>query len=577
VFNKYYQQQLQNLRELAQQFSKVHPAIAPLLSGPSSDPDVERLLEGVSFLTGLLQQKLDDEFPEIIHGLTDVIFPHYLRPVPSSSIVVFAPKPSLQETIEVPAGTSLGSIPVEGTKCIFRTCFDLEVHPLKLVLAELVQNPPNPNQIRLVLELSGPNLTQWQPRCLSFLLGGSYTQATDLFLLLTRYVRRIIIKAGQEGSQCILPPHFLLKSGFELQNSLLSYPAHAFAGFRLLQEYFILPHKFLFLELRGWENWQDRGESSRFEIVFELEHSPLAPPKIKADYIIPFATPVINLFAYESDPILLDPRLEKVRVRPATKRKEHFQVFSVDKVVGHKQGSVTSKEYSPLESFFRQDEDSSVYQVVRTRSPIDNSAETYLSFTFPARGPEPEEETLSLSLTCTNGTLPELLQLGDIRVQSSDSPGLLDFYNIIPPTSPLNPPLGKNTLWKLLSHLSLNFLPLADPRNLIDLLKLYISPEGRDRAKIEANLKRIEGIVDFSVKPADRIVDGLIMRGQKIQLTVRQDHFAGIGDLFLFGSVLDLFFGIYSSMNTFTQFELIDNISGETFLWPVRIGEKALI
>ena len=107
AFNKYYQRELQNLRDLAREFSKVHPAIAPLLSGPTSDPDVERLLEGVAFLTGLLNQKLEDDFPQIIHGLMDVLFPNYLKPVPSSSLVIFTPKPSLMESITVPAGTPL--------------------------------------------------------------------------------------------------------------------------------------------------------------------------------------------------------------------------------------------------------------------------------------------------------------------------------------------------------------------------------------------------------------------------------------------------------------------------------------
>ena len=65
MFNRHYQQELQNLKELAVEFSKAHPALAPMLSGQTPDPDVERLLEGVAFLTGLLRQKLEDEFPEI--------------------------------------------------------------------------------------------------------------------------------------------------------------------------------------------------------------------------------------------------------------------------------------------------------------------------------------------------------------------------------------------------------------------------------------------------------------------------------------------------------------------------------
>ena len=68
MFNRYYQEELQNLRERAREFSAVHPAAAPMLGGQSSDPDVERLLEGVAFLTGLLRRKLDDELPEVIRG-----------------------------------------------------------------------------------------------------------------------------------------------------------------------------------------------------------------------------------------------------------------------------------------------------------------------------------------------------------------------------------------------------------------------------------------------------------------------------------------------------------------------------
>jgi len=56
VFDIYYQQELENLRELARDFSRVHPAAAPMLGGQSADPDVERLLEAVALLTGLMRR-----------------------------------------------------------------------------------------------------------------------------------------------------------------------------------------------------------------------------------------------------------------------------------------------------------------------------------------------------------------------------------------------------------------------------------------------------------------------------------------------------------------------------------------
>ncbi|MBN1290603.1 MAG: type VI secretion system baseplate subunit TssF [Candidatus Latescibacteria bacterium] len=577
MFNIYYQQELQNLRDLAREFSKVHPSIAPLLSGTSSDPDVERLLEGVAFLTGLLHRKLDDEFPEIIHGLMDIIFPHFLRPIPSTSIVVFSPKPSMQETIKVTAGTSLASIPVEGTSCFFRTCFDTEVHPLRLKSAELTQKSGQNDLIRLVFELSGQNLSQWQPKCLSFFLGSSYTQASNLYMLLTKYVKNIILKSVKSENKCYLPPSSLIPSGLLPENSLLPFPTHSFRGYRFLQEYFILPQKFLFLELQDFEKWTDRGNGSTFEIIFEMGQSPLPVPKIGIDNFILFATPVINLFHDDNDQFTLDHRLEKIRVRPSTKSKDHYQVFSVDKVVGFKQGSVAQKEYTPLELFSHQKNDSSVYQVIHARSPIDNSPELYLSFTYPPEGPAPEPETLTMSLTYTNGTLPERLQLGDICEQTSNSPGLLDFKNILPPTAPVEPLLGKNTLWRLLSHLSLNLLKISNTDSIKNLLRLYTSPEGKDRTKISANMKRIDGIEKFIVTPVDRLDGGQVIRGQKIDITARVDHFACLGDLYIFISVLDLFLGMYSSMNSFMQLTLKDSITGEAFTWPARLGDRPLI
>ena len=116
MFNRYFQQELSNLKALGNEFARNHPAVAPMLSGLSTDPDVERLLEGVAFLTGLLRQKLDDDFPEIIHELFQLIWPHYLRPLPATSIVAFSPKASLKQTIQVAKGVQLASEQVDEWK-----------------------------------------------------------------------------------------------------------------------------------------------------------------------------------------------------------------------------------------------------------------------------------------------------------------------------------------------------------------------------------------------------------------------------------------------------------------------------
>ncbi|HQK86880.1 MAG TPA: type VI secretion system baseplate subunit TssF [Acidobacteriota bacterium] len=575
MINDYCQEELQNLRELAVEFAKAHPALAPMLSGPSTDPDVERLLEGVAFLTGLLRGKLDDDFPEIVHSLMELIFPHLLRPVPASTVVAFSPKPGLQESVIVKAGTSLAGVPIDGVTCLFRTCFHVEAHPLKITAAELRQSPGQPDRIRIACELTGPTLDQWRPTRLGFFLGDSLSLAMDLFLLLSRYIRRITVAPAAGGMPTELPPGSLHAVGFDLDNALLAFPRQAFRGYRLLQEYFILPEKFLFFELQGWDAWRDRGKGNAFELLFELMPAPVAPPRVKADSFVLNATPVINLFRQEAEPVQLDHRTEKVRIRPATKQPGCYQVYSVDTVAGYRQGSVTRRDYRPLEAFSAQTGGAAVYQVIRARSPIDGTPETMLSFAYSSDPADLVSETLSITLTCTNGTLPERLQLGDICKPTEDSPELLTYRNILPLTPAVEPVLGKNALWRLLAHLSLNFMALADSTGLKEMLRQYI-PAGRDRARVSANIKQVDGVADFTVTPSDRLFRGQVMRGQQVALTVRQDHYTGLGGMFLFGSVLELFMGVYCSMNSYSQFQIKDTLSGETFSWPPRIGDRQL-
>ena len=577
MFSRYYLQELSYLKNLAVEFSKVHPALAPRLGDQGPDPDVERLLEGVAFSTALLRQKLEDEFPEIVHGLMQLIFPHYLRPVPSTSIITFSPKLGLKDTLTVPKGTRVASIPVEGTPCIFKTCFDVEAHPLGLTDVRLLEQPARFTQIVLSFELTGTNLGLWAPKSLRFFLGGDYADASNLYLLLNRHVKKIVIKSKEGGEALTLPPHFLRPCGFSKEEGLIPYPAQSLPGYRIIQEYFLLPQKFLFMDLYGLEQWSERGEGTEFEILFELSNLPFEPPQPKKEHFVLFASPIINIFDHGADPTILDHRQFEYPVRPSGSNSNHYEVYSVDSVIGLVRGSVERKEYSPFELFRSPGEGRPIYHVVRKPSALDQSARVFLSLPYSSDSGSLVDETLSVELSCTNATLPEKLQLGDISQPTSTSPELMEFKNIIPVTASVQPPLGSNALWRFLSHLSLNYLSLAEAQNLKELLRLYIFPEGRDKPKIAANEKRVSGIEDIRVNPAERLVSGHMMRGQDIRVKLRQDHFASTGDMFLFGSILDYFLGAFASMNCFTRLRALDTIKGETYLWPPRIGDTPLL
>jgi type VI secretion system protein ImpG len=577
MFNRYYQQELSYLRGLAVQFSKAHPALAPMLSGPSTDPDVERLLEGVAFLTGLLKQKLDDEYPEIVHELIQLIWPHYLRPIPSSTIVAFTPKPILKQSLVIPAGIHLASVPVDGTSCLFKTCYDVEVHPLTLVEAALKQEPGHPPTVMLKFHLNGLKLSDWQPSSLRLFLGADYPSACDLYCLLRSRLKQISIVSQGSSTPLVLTPDFLKPVGLSEREALIPYPSHSFPGYRILQEYFVFPEKFLFLDLEGWELWHDRGEGSQFTIAFELGALPWAPPRITRESFFLFATPVINLFPHEADPIRLDHRKTEYLVRPSGSIPGHHQTYSIEEVIGFVHGTAQERRYQPFDFFKPEVGSSPVYHINHKRSLLGEGFDVYLSVAYPPESGVPATETLSLSLLCTNGFLPEQLKAEDISQHTSSSPEYVEFRNIHSPKAYVLPPVGTNLLWQFLSHLSLNYLSLNRAENLRALLQLYLFPNSRDRSAFTANQKRLAAIEAVKSIGSDRLVSGILMRGQEIKLKVREDYFASPGDLFLFGCVLDGFLGGYATINTFTHLFIEEVTRGEQYQWPARIGDHPLI
>lgn len=565
---------------MGKEFAAKYPTLAHYLAEPGSDPDVERLLEGFAFLTGRIRQKLDDELQELTQTLIGLLYPHYLRPIPSMAILEFEPQRTLRSPYLIPrVETEVDSIPLIGnTRCRFRTCYDVELLPISVEEATLMGQ-----QLKLRFKLlNGVQFESLKISKLRLNLHGDPITQYHLYFLLCNKVQRVILRpVDQSEKELVLEQRNVKPVGFDEDESLLPYPANSFVGYRLLQEYFSFPEKFMFIDITGIEGGSELGIKEDLEIIFHFSQKPSEPLRVTRDNFHVNCTPIINLFPRYADPIRVDHSRTEYKVRPEGPNSHNYEVYSVDEVFGTIQGTSTRRIYEPFFSFTHSSPSrDSVYYQTRIQSSIvdGNSTETYISFVNADRTVAvPPTETVSIQLTCLNRQITEQLKLGDIRVPTNSSPEVAKFKNITNVTPTIYPPLDGRLYWKLISHLSLSRRSIADRDALKGVLNLYNYPSRSDRRLAVENERRIEGIVNVQSSKKEIIHNGAIIRGTEVLIDISEEHFATDGDIFLFASVIDEFLSLYASINSFTQLTVRGVTRKEAYSWQPKIGKQTLI
>lgn len=574
--NKYYQNELEKLREHAVEFSQAYPTIAPQLAQASTDPDVERILEGVAFLSAQIRQKIDDDFPEFAQGLLKQIFPHYLRPMPSATIVQFKPKDIQKSQVSVPKRTFIDSIEVDGLNCRFSTVFDINVWPLAVSNVRQGETATGKKSIEIDFTMKGLSASQMTDESIRLHLGGDYHGAVELFYLLMHCVDYIEVQQSGATDSMRADAVNIIPVGFESDQGLVDYPDNSFPAYRLIQEYYILKEKFLFIDLRNIRQYLSRISSGAFTIKFFLKDNISSLPRLSKERFILNATPAVNLFKRDAESMLNDHKRSEYRIRPLRDTDDHYQIYSVDSVAGQNRRSGSKISYKEIGLANPDLNTAPVYQLYH-RQADSHGTHVYISFSYPPDYKLTNQETMAIELTCSNGDHPSKLKPGDISKPTSSSSDLMTFSNITTPSDHQNVPAGSSMLWRLLSHLSLNYLSLADTDNLKALLGLYIFSSNAGNTMEVANRKRIEGILKITVDACDRLVGGVPMRGQSINVRVNPANFAGKGDMYLFGVLLDRLFASFASINCFTEFSMTDDSSDETFTWAAKVGDRPLI
>ncbi len=581
TYSDYFKKELRRLKKTGIDFSKENPVLSPMFSSSGSDSDVDRLLEGVAFLTAGINKKLDDEFPEILHNLVQSVCPQYLQPVPSATIIEFTPRSNLNNVFKIPKGTHIDSLPVNDVSCRFSTCHDIDVYPAAIMDVGINENLSGDSsksavEIKIDFLLNTMNLSEFKLNNIKLSLSGNFLNASNIYFLLNHYLDNITVNTPGENEDFILDKSKIIPSSFDNKNSLYPFPSNVFPSYRVLREFFIFPEKFLNIDV-DISSWINRGEGDRFSITFNCKKFPYELPEISKDTFKLFVVPAVNLFSREAEPVLTEQRESEVLVQPTGLDNGLYQVFSVDKVTGFERGASKSRDFVPFTGYQPESEEQPVYNIVFRPSVKEEQMDINLSVAYPRTEEMPESEIISIMLTCSNGRVAENLQPGEISKPAGNTPELVSYKNISPSTTSYPPPFDDKLLWYLLSYLSINFLSLSDIENLKALLNSCVISGGRVKAREISNEKKISSLKNVIITPKEFLITGSLYRGKSIMIKIDSNNFGSYGDMYLFGSVLDFFLGSYASMNTVTELIFLDEKSGDKIQWPTRLGTRLLL
>jgi type VI secretion system protein ImpG len=636
-----YKRERQCLLELGAEFARDHPLIAGRLGLEGlecADPYVERLIESFAFLAARIQLKLQSQFPRFTEHLLEMVCPQYLSPTPSMAVVELRPRAGdagrLGSGHTVPRGSALLGSPGKGlkTSCEYRTAHETTLWPIEIQDAAYVEGvgelgaalPGRTNgrssvQATLRLRLSavgGAKLQALPLDRLPLYLHGDPETVPRLYEQLTANVVGAMARpAQQRGAWCeALSGEVVRAIGFEDGEALLPNGRRSFQGYRLLHEYFAFPSRFAFIELCGLRPAVRRCAEGVLEIVVLLDdYDRSLAGAVKASNFHLFCTPAINLFPRTADPIHLTDAATEHHVVPDRSRPLDLEVYSVERVVGYGSGADAKRTFLP---FYAPGTDatgsgSGAYFTLHRepRKPSEQQrangsrssylgSEVFLSLVDGEEGPFASDlKQLSVETLCTNRDLPILMLVGpgrddgqpppakgsareptDFRLQSGAP---VESVRCLAGPTPPRPAHPKGELsWRLISHLSLNYLSITDGGEsqgaaaLRELLQLYAD-------LTDAGVKRqINGVVSVSSTSAVHRVPApgpiTFARGLDIAITCDEAAFEGVGAMRL-AAVLERFFARYVSINSVTATRLNTIQRGEVHRWPARAGRRHVL
>lgn len=618
---RYYNQELQHLREMGAEFATQFPKIAARLRMDGievSDPYVERLLEGFAFLTARIQLKLDAEFPRFTQRVAEILYPQFLAPMPSMLIAKLNADPgdaALTAGVTLERGSKMKSLAGRSgpTECQFRSAHEVTLWPVEIGAAEYFSHTSNlplnsrpdwkkfGGGVRMTLRATGGiDFSRIGLDHLRLHVSAGDETAYRLYELICGNALGVVVQAGKGGGarHLTIDSDAIEAVGFDEEHALLPTTLRGFEGYRLMQEYFAFPQRFLFFDLFDVGDALRELGGQEVEVIFLFSRGDASLLQtVDSTSFALNCVPAVNLFEHRCDRIHVDHGSYELHVVPDRVRPMDFEINELTMVTGYGVGLDSERQFLPLysafhtedhghEAYFAVQREPRLLSTVQRRDGPRSSyigSEVFISIVDSKEAPFSDDlQQLGVTATCSNRDLPLLMPLGvsGTDLQLEKSVAVSSVRVIKGPSRPLSAQREGNVAWRLINQFSLNHVSLTDTDQeqgaaaIRELLRLY-THEGDTSLN-----KQIDGVRSMTTRQVVRRLPmpGPIAFGRGVQIDVEVDEMAFQGSsAFLFGCVLERFFARHISMNGFTETTVRSQTRGVIMSGRPRCGTRPIL
>lgn len=615
----FYEHELALLRRSLAEFATRYPRTAAALSisgEHSEDHQVEWMIQSAALLNARLRARIEDAVPEFTRALLEVLYPEYLRPFPSCTIVCFEPNKETIAQLSKPSVIARGApLKSEAGGYDFQTVYDITLAPLQIADARYasastapssVQLPPDTTgilSIAFATPTSGSLLNDIAPDTLRLYIDGHRPTVAAVIDVLLQRASVAFVEPNGRGRWIKLPAVPLAPAGFGDDEALIERTDGQHAPLRLLLEYFAFEPKFDFLDLDFRSLLRAAGSCSQARLHVPIgglhpdSATACALRSLDATNFRLSCAPAINLFPCPADPISLNETIEPVYpLMPQATNRACTAVYSIDSVrlTAQAVAADAAGAITVVEPFRSLRHHRSAGRAGTPHPPLfwitghDARLEAFaagpislLAFVDPdGQLTSPAGSTqINADLRCTNRNLPAALPRaraeGDFTLQGQKFGGRIVMLQ--PPTRSLPRPEHPDPYWHLVSMLSAGPFGL-DQAGLSALTALLSSHVPADLRTVA---KHAEAIVGLAHESAIEWVVGEPMsglaRGLRVRVTVDEqaltDH-----PVSTFARVLESVFGRYAPVHGFVQLVVLSaNHGGELVRGPLRAGTAPLL